>query len=209
MAMPALSQGHKYQREAICASLLARHRLAREQHLPFLSCSVVGDDKWGIHANIKKRKEWVCRNTKTFALQQKDNVMHLVEQRRCAVLWIDFPRCIHPWQLLTTTETQSKKNDQQDWVKWCYSSITTARTLLTLQKTLCRSWIGKSFRTHLVNWSWDLRFSHFRSLWKKLQGTSIPDETVLLTWHDDFFNSKPRDFYKREIENYTSACRLL
>ena len=92
MAMPALSQGHKYQREAICASLLARHRLAREQHLPVLSCSVVGDDKWGIHANIKKRKEWVCRNTKgtprtkTFALPPKDIVMHLVEQRRCAVL---------------------------------------------------------------------------------------------------------------------------
>ena len=28
------------------ASLLARHRLAREQHRPFLSCIVTGDEKW-------------------------------------------------------------------------------------------------------------------------------------------------------------------
>ena len=41
----ALSQNHKNQRMAICASLLARHRLAREQHRPFLSCIITGDEK--------------------------------------------------------------------------------------------------------------------------------------------------------------------
>ena len=40
-----LSQKHKNQRVAICAFLLARHRLAREQHRPFLFCIVTGDDK--------------------------------------------------------------------------------------------------------------------------------------------------------------------
>ena len=35
----ALSQNHKNQRVAICAYLLARHRLAREQHRPLLSCT--------------------------------------------------------------------------------------------------------------------------------------------------------------------------
>ena len=36
----ALSQDHKNQQVAICASLLARQRLAREQHRQFLSCIV-------------------------------------------------------------------------------------------------------------------------------------------------------------------------
>ena len=38
----ALSQSHKNLRVDICVSLLARHRLARDQHRPFLSCIVTG-----------------------------------------------------------------------------------------------------------------------------------------------------------------------
>ena len=41
----ALSQNQKNQRVDICTSLLARHRLAREQHRPLLSCIVTGDEK--------------------------------------------------------------------------------------------------------------------------------------------------------------------
>ena len=40
-----LRQNHKNQRVAICASLLARHLLARDQHRQFLSCCVTGDEK--------------------------------------------------------------------------------------------------------------------------------------------------------------------
>ena len=58
----ALSQNHKNQQAVICASLLARHRLARKQHRPFLSCIVTGDDKWCLYANIRKRKEWLSPN---------------------------------------------------------------------------------------------------------------------------------------------------
>ena len=49
---------------AICASLLAHHRLARELHRPFLSCIVTGDEKWCVYANIRKRKEWLKPNKK-------------------------------------------------------------------------------------------------------------------------------------------------
>ena len=60
----ALSQNHKNQRVVIWASLLAHHRLAREQHRPFLPCTVTGDDKWCLYANIRKRKEWLSPNRK-------------------------------------------------------------------------------------------------------------------------------------------------
>ena len=49
-----LSQNHTNQRVAICASMLACHRLAREQNRLFLSCIVTGDEKLCIYANIRK-----------------------------------------------------------------------------------------------------------------------------------------------------------
>ena len=58
----ALSQNHKKQWVSIYASLVARHRLAREQHRPLLSCIFTGDEKWCLYANIRKRKEWLSPN---------------------------------------------------------------------------------------------------------------------------------------------------
>ena len=67
----ALSQNHKNQRMAICASLLACHRLAREQHRPFLSCIISGDEKWCLYANMRKREELfspeICRKCSNFS----------------------------------------------------------------------------------------------------------------------------------------------
>ena len=58
----AQSQKYKNQRLAICVSLLARHRLTREQHRSFLSCVVTGDEKWPLYANIRNGKEWMSPN---------------------------------------------------------------------------------------------------------------------------------------------------
>ena len=59
----ALRQNHKNQWVAICASLLAHHRLARE-HQPFLFGIITGDEKWCLYANIRKKKEWLSPNKK-------------------------------------------------------------------------------------------------------------------------------------------------
>ena len=57
----ALSQNHKNQQVAIFVSLLAPHRLAREQHRLFLSCIITGDEEWCFYPNIRKRKEWLSQ----------------------------------------------------------------------------------------------------------------------------------------------------
>ena len=66
----AISQNYKNMRLAICASLLARHRLSLEQRRPFLSCIVTGDKKWCLYANIRKRKEWLSPNKKQLPVQR-------------------------------------------------------------------------------------------------------------------------------------------
>ena len=58
----ALSRNHKNQRVAICVSLLARLRFAREHHRPFLSCIITGEEKSCFYANIRKRKDWLSPN---------------------------------------------------------------------------------------------------------------------------------------------------
>ena len=49
----APSQNHKNQRVSVCASLLPRHRLAHEQHQPFLPFIVTGDEKLCLYSNIR------------------------------------------------------------------------------------------------------------------------------------------------------------
>lgn len=58
----ALTQNNKDCRAIISASLLARHRLARQQHQPFLSRIITGDEKWCLYINFKERKEWLSLN---------------------------------------------------------------------------------------------------------------------------------------------------
>ena len=58
----ALRQNNKNQRVAVCAYLLACHRLDREHYWQFLSCIVTGDEKWCLYGNISKRKELLNQN---------------------------------------------------------------------------------------------------------------------------------------------------
>ena len=143
------------QRLTMCACLLVRYRLAREQLRPFLSCIVTGDDKWCIYANIRKWNEWVSLNKNQLPnlhASTKDNVMLLVEHGGCAALRIASSSLLtfiaNNWDVLLA---QSKKNDQYGCVKWCHSTIMPTCTLLTWQKGLYRRWVGKSFCTHPIN----------------------------------------------------------
>ena len=147
----ALSQNHRSQRVAICASLLARHRLACEKHRPFLSCIVTGDEKWCIHANIRRRKEWLSSNKKKLPVEKPARI----HKKWCYATGGTAKVCSttncfigfyhHYWHLLSVTETSRRRNpkeDRQNGGRWCYSTITPARTLLTWQKTIYRSWVG-------------------------------------------------------------------
>ena len=104
----ALSQNHKNQQVAICASLLARHR---EQHRPCLSCIVSDDEKWYLYANIRKRKEWlnpkkrrICRKCSNFS------AWHSIFQ--CS--WLHYPQMTELQYVnsRTTIEFQIKNDNR-------------------------------------------------------------------------------------------------
>ena len=103
----AISQNHRNQRVPICASLLAHHRLAHEQHRPFLFCIVTGDEKWCLYANIRKRKEWL--NPK-----QEKNMSEMFQFLHLALHFLASTHYLQMTKLqyvnsITTIELQIKK----------------------------------------------------------------------------------------------------
>lgn len=206
-----LSQNNKNQRVAICASLLARHRLAREQHRPFLSCIVTGDEKWCLYTNIRKRKEWLSPNKKatprTKACAHPQKIMLCIWWNSEGVLYYELlPRGesitanVYCQQLRRLADAiQEKQPTRLGAVKLLHDNARPHSANLT-KNTLQE--LGWEVIPH-PPYSPDLApsdFHLFRSLSNNLQGTSFPNEDALLTWLDDFFNSKPRDFYRRGIE---------
>lgn len=58
------SENNKNRRFNIWASLLTHYRLSSQQHRPFLSPIVTGDETFCFYVNIKNRKQWVSSNRK-------------------------------------------------------------------------------------------------------------------------------------------------
>jgi hypothetical protein len=86
-----LTQDNKNQCVAICASLLAHHRLARQQHKSFLSCIVTGDEKWCLYVNFKQRKEWLSPDRQATPRPKPD--LHPRMTMLC--IWWDLDGIIH------------------------------------------------------------------------------------------------------------------
>ena len=142
----------------------------------------------------------------------KDNVMHLGEQRGCAVLRIASAWCNHHcWHLLPTTEMYRRRNPRKTTnkvcVKWCYSTITRPHFANLTKNIQELDW---EVIPH-PPYSPDLAppdFHLFRSLSNNLQGTSLADKNVLRAWLEDF-NWKPRDFYRRGFEKLHQRCQTV
>ena len=136
----------------------------------------------------------------------------MVEQRMYAVLRIAFSRCNqHCWHLLSTTRTTWRRNPRKTTnktaVKWCYSTITPVRTLLTCQKHYTGVGLGSHSAPTLFTWSCALRFSLFPlsiehpsrnllSLWK-----CAPNMACRL-------QLKTKRFLQARNRKFTPACQL-
>jgi histone-lysine N-methyltransferase SETMAR len=86
-----LTQDQKNQRVTVCASLLARHRRAQQQHRPFLRLIVTGDEKWCLYVNVKRRPEWVNQGEQASPVAKAD--LHPKKDMLC--VWWDVEGLIH------------------------------------------------------------------------------------------------------------------
>jgi hypothetical protein len=95
-----LTQDNKNQRVAICASLLACHRLARQKHQSSLCRIVTGDGKLCLYVNFKQRKEWLSPDKQVTPRAKPDLHPHKIMLR----IWWDMEGIIH-YELLEKNPT--------------------------------------------------------------------------------------------------------
>ena len=103
----------------ICASLFARHRLAREQHRLFLSCMVTGDDKWCLYANIMKIKKWLSPNKRRICRKCCNfSNWHSISSVHGSTHYLQMTKLQYVNWSTTEPQIKNKKNEGQKHQKW-------------------------------------------------------------------------------------------
>lgn len=206
-----LSQDNKDQRVNICASLLARHRLAREQHKPFLSLIVTGDEKWCLYVNIKQRKEWVSRNE-----QAKPRVKSALHPKRSMLcIWWDMKGIIHH-EMLARNQTITAEVYSAQLHRLNNAIIQNRpdrRHGVLLQHDNARPHTARLTKMALEELGWEViphppyspdlapsDFHLFRSLSNALKDISFDNEDELENWLREWFANKPVKFFKQGFE---------
>lgn len=211
-----LSQENKDQRVNICASLLARHRQARDQHRPFLSQIITGDEKWCLYINIRQRKEWASRNEQATSRVKPD--LHPKKSMLC--IWWDMKGIVHH-ELLRRNQTinaevYSAQLHRLD--KAILQNRPDRHHNVLLQHDNARPHTARLTKMALEELGWEVLphppyspdlapsdYYLFRSLSNALKDISFDKEDELQNWLHEWFASKPSRFFKQGFEKL--PCR--
>lgn len=206
-----LSENNKNQRSTLAAGLLARHRATHGHKQRFLYRIVTGDEKWCLYVNMKQRKEWLSPDKQATPRAKQD--LHPRKTMLC--IWWDWEGIIL-YELLDRNQTvnaelyvqqmhrlnnaiQQKRPDRQNGVLLQHDN---ARPHIANMTKEAIQTLGWEVLPH-PPYSPDLApsdFHLFRSLSNALRGVSFNNDVELRAWLDEFFESRPGDFYRRGIE---------
>ena len=206
-----LTQANKNNRVTICASLLARHRIARQMGHGFLSHIITGDEKWCLYVNLKVRKEWVSPNKQ--ATPRAKQGLHPKKTLLC--VWWNVQGVIHS-ELLPKNQTitaelycqQMRRLEMKIREKRPHQNHS-----VILFHDNARPHIANMTRMALDDLQWEVLphppyspdiapsdFYLFRSLSNALAGVSFENDDDLENWLQEWFESKPKVFYRKGIE---------
>lgn len=205
-----LTEPNKKHRLNVCASLLARYRRTQQQHRPFLSLIITGDEKWCLYANIKQRKAWVNKGDK--APNRVRPERHPKKLMLC--VWWSIEGLIHK-EILSKNETiTSEKYCQQ--LGRLYATMKTRRpnhNEVIFHHDNARPHSARLTKKLLDDFGWEVLdhppyspdiaasdFYLFRCLQNDLQGIRFDDEKEFGVWIDNWFLKKDKNFFKKGIE---------
>ena len=206
-----LSENNKNQRSTIAAGLLARHRSTHGHKQRFLYRIVTGDEKWCLYVNMKQRKEWLSPKKQATPRAKKD--LHPRKIMLC--VWWDWEGIIH-YELLERNQTVNAELYVQQLHRLneaIQQKRPNRRNGVLLQHDNARPHIANMTKAAIQELEWEVLphpsyspdlapsdFHLFRSLSNALRGVSFNNDVELRAWLDEFFESRPGDFYRRGIE---------
>lgn len=204
----ALSEINKNSRVSISASLLARHRLARDQHQAFLSRIVTGDEKWCLYINFKRRKEWLSPDKQATPRIKQD--LHPRKIMLC--VWWNQEGIVY-YELLPRNVTITAELYCQQLRRLHASIPTEKQNQVILQHDNARPHTATVTKIAIQELRWEVLphpayspdlapsdFYLFRSLSNELRGVSFNNDLELQKWLHAFFASKSADFFKHGIQ---------
>jgi [histone H3]-lysine36 N-dimethyltransferase SETMAR len=207
-----LSVHAKQQRVAICMSLLSRLKIE-----PFLNRIVTGDEKWVLYVNIVRRRQWVSRGAKAIPVPKPD----LHQKKIMLSVWWSTQGIVH-FELLPAglTITANVYTEQLTRVQ---NALIQKQTALVSRKGVlllhdnARPHVAAVVQEKIMELDWELLphppyspdiapsdYYLFRSLQNNLKDLSFENEDHVKTHLQNFFDSKPRAFYKAGIAQLPS-----
>lgn len=204
----ALSQNNKDCRVIACASLLARHRLARQQHQSFLSRIITGDEKWCLYVNFKQRKEWLSPDKQATPRVKQD--LHPRKTMLC--VWWNQEGVVY-YELLPRNQTITAELYCKQLRRLQAAIPPEKRAEVIFQHDNARPHTANLTKMVIQELEWEVLthpayspdlapsdFHLFRSLSNNLRGISFNNDVELQNWLHEFFASKPANFYKQGIQ---------
>ena len=196
-----LSDNNKNHQATTSAGLLARHRSTHGHKQQFLFAIVTGDEKWCLYINMKQRKEWLSSCKQATPRVKQD--LHPRKTMLC--VWWDWEGIIH-FELLERNQTVTAELyvQQMERLKLAIQEKRPNQQhvlLLHDKRKPFRTMAGKCCHTCHTYQVWQRQISTSFNLFPMLCADFRSIHAELKAWLDEFFKSKPNDFYRRGIEN--------
>lgn len=192
----------------MCTSLLSRLKFE-----PFLNRIVTGDEKWVFFRNVKRQRQWISPG-ETVIPQPKAG---LHQRKVLLCVWWDMDGIIY-YELMNPNQTINKEVycDQLDRLNQALKEKRPAlvnRRRVLFHQDNARPHVAKATLDKLRTLEWEVMsqppylpdiapsdYHLFRSLENYLDGLSMDTLDEVKTVLEEFFESKPKKFYRRGIE---------
>lgn len=201
-----LTERDRQRRAQVATELLSYRRTNN-----WLTSIITGDEKWCLYVNIKRRRHWVDKDKQPEPQPRTD--LHPLKVMIC--VWWDVRGIIH-YELLprNTTITAdlycqqldrlalkiAEKRPNHGTIRFLHDNARPHTARVTRQKLLD---IGWEVMPH-PPYSPDLAptdYHLFLSLSNAIQGKTFDNQDAIDRWLNDFFKSKPEQFYAEGIRS--------
>lgn len=199
-----LSTVQKSQRVDLCMFLLQMRR-----NYQWLDHLITGDEKWVVYINTTRRRQWV-ESTRT-PIQSPKPENH--PKKMMLSVWWGVNGIVH-WELLptNTTITAEVYCNQLDNLKRKLEIDRPGQGKVYFLHDNARPHVAKSTRKKLIDFGWEILphppyspdlaptdYHLFRSLSNSLRGKIFEEESDIIKYLANFFDSQPKEFYTRGI----------
>lgn len=201
-----LTSSQQYQRDDICTSLLSLKRTH-----DWLDHIITGDEKWVLYINNTRKRQWVGPTQSPLPTPKPE----IHPKKVMLSVWWGVHGVIY-WELLpvNTTVNAHVYCAQLDKLKRKLEADRPNHGKVYFLHDNARPHVAKSTRKKLLDFGWEILphppyspdlaptdYHLFRSLSNSLRGKEFQEETDIIEYLSDFFDSQPKDFYRRGIHS--------